>query len=238
MRLKKITVATLVASSLELSSAASAQTLSAESLYFRAETGYSWSREARVRDRDLSATPYVCGDAACSMHGSTDDVGSSWLFGGAVGYRIRPNVRAELALGYRGGYGIGQTLSNGASLSADVASLNLMANGYYDFNIGSPLRPYVSGGLGWARNRVSEISSTNPAGAAAGGSQDNVAWSLGAGIGYPINDRLTLDLGYRYVDLGRIDTTAGVATVTGAAAPYSGITGRLKVNELVVGLRW
>jgi opacity protein-like surface antigen len=53
-----------------------------------------------------------------------------------------------------------------------------------------------------------------------------------------MNNRLTLDFGYRYVDLGRFDTSAGAATLTGAAAPYAGATGKLRVNELVVGVRW
>jgi opacity protein-like surface antigen len=237
MTTKTIVSATFVAS-VGFAGVTSAQVTPAQSMYFRAETGYSWSRDADIRDRDFAASPAICGDAGCTTPGNIDDVGRSWLFGGAIGYRVNPNVRGELALGYRGSYGFGQTMPNGATLNADVASWNVMANGYYDFDVGAPVRPYLSAGLGWARNRVSQVNSVDPAGAAAGGSQDNLAWSLGAGIAYPMNNRLTLDFGYRYVDLGRFDTSAGAATLTGAAAPYAGATGKLRVNELVVGVRW
>jgi opacity protein-like surface antigen len=238
MTIKTMCAVTFGLSSLGLASAASAQLVNPESLYFRAETGYSWSRDADVRDRNFGSTPAICGDAACSTRGIIDDVGHSAVFSGAIGYRINPNIRAELAAGYRGGYDANATMPNGATLSADVSSWNLMANAYYDFNLGLPVRPYLTGGLGWARNRVSDLTSVNPDGTAPGGSRNNLAWSLGAGIGYPINNRLTLDFGYRFVDLGRLATAEGVSTLSGAAAPYSGTIGKLRVNELVVGVRW
>jgi outer membrane immunogenic protein len=239
MTIKKMCAVTLGISSLGLASAASAQLVNPESLYFRAETGISWSGDADIRDRNFGSTPAICGDAACSTRGAIGNVGQSAVFSGAIGYRIKPNVRAELALGYRGGYDANTTMPNGATLSADVSSWNLMANAYYDFDLGLPVRPYLTGGLGWARNSVSDFTSVNPAGAAAGGSRNNLAWSLGAGIGYPINNRLTLDFGYRFVDLGRLATAAdGGATLSGAPAPYSGAIGKLKVNELVLGVRW
>jgi opacity protein-like surface antigen len=54
----------------------------------------------------------------------------------------------------------------------------------------------------------------------------------------------TLDLGYRYVDLGKFETGTGLF-INGAPAPtapgfgpYPGASGRLTAHELTVGIRF
>jgi opacity protein-like surface antigen len=60
-----------------------------------------------------------------------------------------------------------------------------------------------------------------------------------AGAGVPVSSVYlqTLDFGYRYIDLGRLQTDSG--PLTGGSTPtYSGSSGKLKAHELMMGWRW
>ena len=96
----------------------------------------------------------------------------------------------------------------------------LMVNAYYDFSNSAPIRPYVGAGIGAARLSLDDVSVVNGNTVTfAGNEQWNFAWQLMAGVGIPLTERMMLDVGYRYVNLGDIGTTAtafqsGVATGT------------------------
>lgn len=67
---------------------------------------------------------------------------------------------------------------------------SFFANVYYDFDNSSDFTPYVGGGLG-----MSVIGEKNT----------NFAWNVGGGIAYDVATDWKLDLGYRYVDLGKFE---------------------------------
>jgi opacity protein-like surface antigen len=118
-----------------------------------------------------------------------------------------------------------------------------MLNGYYDFALAWG-KPYVGAGIGWASNKVDSIKATHPAVpgvtvTAPGGTKNNVAWALMAGVGVPINSRMTVDVGVRYADLGKLEADAGNLTANGVAiGTYSGAKGNLRAWELTAGLRF
>lgn len=85
-------------------------------------------------------------------------------------------------------------------------------NVYYDFETGTKFIPYIGAGIGAAFIKTEGISQ---------GYNDiegnfdvhygsknvtNFAWNIGAGVGYEIADNWTIDLGYRFVNLGSIKT--------------------------------
>jgi len=209
-------------------------------LYWRGDIGYSWSTNADIQDKNFALDGGICGNAACTTAGKIDKVGNSFLLSGGVGWRFTPNFRMDGTLTYRGWYKIDETLADATNFKADVKSWNLMANGYWDF----PLTwgaPYVMGGVGYASNKVDTITATNsgipfnlP-----GGTTGNFAWALGGGVGVRINPSLTLDVGLRYTDLGKLETDSGVITFAGIpVGTYSGAKGNLRAWELTVGLRF
>ena len=51
------------------------------------------------------------------------------------------------------------------AFKGEIRSWNAMLNGYYDFELGGPWKPYVTAGIGVARNEVKTINATNPAAA-------------------------------------------------------------------------
>jgi opacity protein-like surface antigen len=88
--------------------------------------------------------------------------------------------------------------ADGLDIEADgeLGVLVGLANAYYDFDLGLPLRPYLGGGVGAAR--VSVDTDT-------GGLLDvddegwAFAWNLAAGLGYELGGGLELTGGYRYL---------------------------------------
>ena len=92
-----------------------------------------------------------------------------------------------------------------------------MANIWFDIPTGSDCTPYVGGGVGLIRvdrgdleydantlvNRLARLQNTNapdlPSGFVPGISSTDTAlgYHFGAGVGYRLNDRTTLQLGYR-----------------------------------------
>lgn len=83
-----------------------------------------------------------------------------------------------------------------------IKSQRLMANVYRDFPIIDRVSVYGMAGLG-----ISHVRSSGWQGNASrqyvAAIQNNLTWSLGAGVTYAPIERLTLDLGYRYVDSGK-----------------------------------
>jgi opacity protein-like surface antigen len=77
--------------------------------------------------------------------------------------------------------------------TGDVTAASLFFNMYYDLVNASQIIPFVGGGLGISSVSVSDLL------LAGNDANDEVfAFQFFAGLGYVANDRITLDLQYRY----------------------------------------
>ncbi|HTO42312.1 MAG TPA: outer membrane beta-barrel protein [Rhizomicrobium sp.] len=72
---------------------------------------------------------------------------------------------------------------------------SLMANAWYDFDVGMPFTPYVGGGIGLAQVQISgNLDNTNLF-----EKNDGVfAWQLGAGVSMPVSENVKAFVDYRY----------------------------------------
>jgi opacity protein-like surface antigen len=202
-------------------------------LYFRFDIGVSQSTGADIKDKDFAGSGIICGDANCTVPGKLKDVGAGVVLSGGIGYRFSPHVRGEVTLGFRG------YLLNASDASvpptkfkAPVISSSAMASGYYDFAT-SGWTPYVGAGIGLAVNDIRTVTVDNGAGlngAFSGGAKTGVAGAIMAGAGIPLSPRTALDIGYRFVSLGKLEIAAEGA--------YGGATGKLNAHELTVGMRF
>ena len=83
-------------------------------------------------------------------------------------------------------------------VDADVSTLSLMVNGFYDVETDTPFAPYIGGGVGFANVDLD--------------SEDDIvfAYQLGLGVGYAIDENVTLDLGYRYFATSNPEFEGGI----------------------------
>jgi opacity protein-like surface antigen len=182
-------------------------------VYARGSLGFSWSSE--------------------------DEIDYSPLWGIGIGYRINPNLRADFTIDWRDRYNVegGQGFAlGGTAIDSKVDNRAYMLNLYYDLErlpiiqLPGAFKPYVGGGIGMSRieindrdvlvdGRVSRLTNDN---------KNQFAWQLMIGAGYNFTPEMTLDLGYRYANLGE----AEMSSTEGS------ISSDLNVHELVATVRY
>jgi opacity protein-like surface antigen len=148
-----------------------------------------------------------------SIGNQSDD---TWGGSLAVGYDFSKKynlpIRAELeyaAFSKAKANGVPQGwLNTGVSMSHSQRAQTLFLNAYYDIATGTKLTPYVGAGLGAAFIKTKGIELLNGNNNALYDSRTatNFAWNIGVGFGYEITKNVALDVGYRYVDLGKAST--------------------------------
>jgi len=145
---------------------------------------------------------------------------------GALGYSWG-NVRLEGELSYRKNNlghvsGVASKI-DGISLTVlgipeaelpdpvgDIRQIGFMANGYYDFDMGSNWVPFVMAGVGAAKVTLDgELDATSIDGPVINyNASDTVfAYQAGVGLGYKISSATTLNLSYRFIGTDNLSFT-------------------------------
>lgn len=121
---------------------------------------------------------------------------------------------SDVAIGFGVGYGL--DFNNGfrsdieftyntdmkeTILNTDVKNetMSLMLNGYYDIATGTKWTPFVNLGIGVARSVFKDESSDLKI------DGNKFAYQAGVGVGYEVSQNITLDAGYKYLNLGSVD---------------------------------
>lgn len=178
----------LVSSSVFAVEDAEVATPSKEGYYLSGNAGMSWLEDADI-ERDFN-------------NGSAKaEYDTGFLFGGAFGYDFGM-FRTEAEFGYRendmdtfkdvsiDGIYIGDLPASGK-----ITTLSYLINSYIDFENDSYVTPYIGGGLGIADINLNDLRVNDKH----FDKDDTVfAYQAAAGLGYDIDENLTLDVGYRY----------------------------------------
>lgn len=181
---------------------------------------------------------------------------SSGLAGAAIGYRFNDWFRGDLSAEYRmrAGYNgldrydadnngsFGDAGDGTNQYTADKSEFVVMANAFLDMGTYHGITPYVGAGVGASYTMIDNFTDTNVPQSGVAYATDNgewaFAWALHAGLGYEVNDRVTLDLGYRYLHIG--DASSGdIITYTGTSninnpMEFNGITS----HDVTFGFRY
>ncbi len=107
-------------------------------------------------------------------------------------------IRTEIEYAFRGNlYRDDSSLGYNSETFYNMQTL--LVNFYFDFYNESSFTPYVGGGLG-AGFMTGEYQLKGN-GLSYNGTMDDtvLAWNVAGGVGYAITDRITADLGYRYI---------------------------------------
>ena len=191
-----------------------------------------------------------------------EDIKSSPLFGIGVGYQWNSWLRFDVTGEYRGkslfiaqdrfpgGNGTFSVASNDADgtflpgtneYTADIESWVGLANMYIDLGTYMCITPYIGGGVGLASVSVLGLKDVNVVNNsvfyAADHTETNFAWAVYGGLAYEVNPSVTLDLGYRYTDLG--DARSGRVTAFDNSSSYASVDiNDITSHDLMFGVRW
>lgn len=152
---------------------------------------------------------------------ASSDLSSGWSLGAAFGYRFDGPFRLEAGVDYLG-MGHSDTAAGALGVDATVA----MASLYWDVIDIAGFTPYVGGGVGFAI-----VNLDSPPGITASGNDWGLAFSLAAGVNYAITSQWSIDVGYRYIDLGS-------RTVAAPASPTTLDVESLSAHQIRLGFRY
>jgi opacity protein-like surface antigen len=194
--LKLTTLAFCAAAACGLSSAAWAGTGAGHYAFIRIIDA-----QHQARNMDASARPgigqFVAGDER--QHFATGSLGFGYAHGNS--WRTEGEYVVRRSDTYTSGSSVFATSFN----NHDVRSQRLMLNVYRDVAINDAWSVYGTAGAGLS-NLQSAGWQGNEGRQYAKATRTGLAWSLGAGVSVATGNNLTVDFGYRYVDLGRTES--------------------------------
>ena len=209
-----------------LSVALSAGAAPAEDFYLRAGIGFDRPTKTEFRDKNCEIEApvplYGCGPALDGTpYRSVGDFGTVAALEVGIGGKVAPALRLEALVEYRPSFtfsGRANFLAPGRrqSVSADLSVLSGMVAAYADLpELGlprlGPFDPFVGAGVGVARIRTGETQMMFPSTTTIvpGASRSDFAWMVTAGIATALSESTTLDVAFRYSDLGTAETSTG-----------------------------
>jgi opacity protein-like surface antigen len=176
------------------------------------------------------------------------------LYGVGVGYQFNNWFRADITGEYRSkvsfngtdffqfnpGGGLGDTYHGG------YQSWVGLVNAYADLGTWWCLTPFVGAGVGAATIKTSAFTdvATFPGGvgassyAADGATKTNFAWALHAGVAYRVSNNFTVELAYRYLDMGTAGHGQGHFFDGTNAGPSTFQYRDMTSQDLKLGVRW
>lgn len=168
---------------------------------------------------------------------SVQDTG---ILGAGIGMKVDDQVRLEGNLTYYSPFDVDGRDGAGNTISTEVESISGMLSVLYDIEqiheyVGSDtFTPYIGGGVGITMLDTDSLSTTGAA-AEPGTEVYNLTYALRAGLSAKFSERLTLDFGYKFINLGQFEQDGGVSNgVSAATTKFDD----LLVHELTAGLRF
>lgn len=188
------------------------------SFYLRAGMSYDLFSKTRFGDKNCTskspAALYGCGrgNNGTSL-GTEGDFGRAAGVEVGLGFFATPKLRLETSLAYRPGFvfeGNANFVQTSAdqSVSADLWSTSGMVAAYMDLTAYGPFRLFTGSGAGLHYVDISNFRMTFPRTETIVPDGRNVDFTvmLTAGLATSLTNKITLDLAWRYVDFGIVET--------------------------------
>ena len=217
--------------------------------YLRGDIGFSNQRVSRLNNAlDVNATTSV----------QTLNFNTAGIFGLGVGYRFNNWFRADITGEYRGNsqfFGTDAiTFAGGFGTDTYHATKSewvVLGNAYVDLGTWWCITPFIGAGVGGARvsingftdqGIVTPVPGPGPALASLAFGDNvsrwNFAWALHAGVAYRVTPNFTVELAYRYLDMGN-GLTGDLRAFDGTNNINNPTTFRsITSHDLKIGVRW
>jgi opacity protein-like surface antigen len=218
--------------------------------YLRGDIGFSNQRVGRLNNAlDANAIASV-------QHLSFNTAG---IFGLGVGYKVNNWFRADVTGEYRGNsqfFGTDHLTFPGPGFGVDTYHATksewvVLGNAYVDLGTWWCMTPFIGAGVGGARvsingftdqGIVTPVPGPGPALASLAFGDNvsrwNFAWALHAGVAYRVTPNFTVELAYRYLDMGN-GLTGDLRAFDGTNNINNPTTFRsITSHDLKIGVRW
>lgn len=156
----------------------------------------TWAQDQPQKAQDRPYNLYLSGNFGFGILPDAEVTGLSGkfendpaiVFNGAIGITLLEYFRLEAEAGFH----LNSADRTTTFVDYNFSVLSLMGNAYFDIPTTTPLSPYVGAGIGFGIAGASEDFFDSNDSDLVG------AFQLMAGLGYEINPKITLTLGYRY----------------------------------------
>jgi opacity protein-like surface antigen len=213
--------------------------------YLRGDIGFSNQRVNRLNN---------VLDATTTSSKQNLAFNSAGIFGLGAGYKFNNWFRADVTGEYRGNsqfFGTDAITFPGGfgtdTYHATKSEWLFLANAYVDLGTWWCITPFVGAGFGTARVSIANFTDQGitsggpPVSSLAFGdnvSKWNFAWALHAGLAYQVSPNFTVELAYRYLDMGN-GLTGDLRTFDGTnnivnPTTFKGLTS----HDVKLGVRW
>ena len=198
--------------------------------YLRGGIGLDRPTDTTFTDRDCSSTSpaalYGCGRGSDGApYRSRGGFATVPQLEAGLGYVAGPAARLEVVVEYRPHLAFDGRANflepeRRQTVTADLSSVSAMLAGFLDLpGLGlpklGPFDPFVGVGAGLVRTRIGETRMMFPRTTTMvpGARRTAFAWMVTAGVATVLSARTTLDLAWRYTDLGTVHTGPGEGRV-------------------------
>ncbi len=169
---------------------------------------------------------------------------SAPIFGLGIGYQFNDWMRIDLTGEYRGKanfHALDRYDTGTNDYTGTKSEWLFLANAYLDLGTWWCVTPFIGAGVGFANINIDHFRDTNVlaggGGYADSGSTTNFAWALHAGLAYKVNPNFTVELAYRYLNMG--DGKTGVAyNLDGSTSNEIFTFKDITSHDLKFGVRW
>jgi len=171
-------------------------------------------------------------ESAAPFPNPTENKLSNGLFVGVgAGYKSRW-LRTDATLDYTAPLKYTGSIAAPDDTTAKIEAVTALFNGYIDLGTWYHMTPYIGAGAGVSQLHTFDYASTAapPFTPGLSHTQWNFTWAAMGGVGIAIAPNLMLDVNYRYVNFGDVQT---------ASDAFGAMTlKRLAAHEVRIGIRW
>ena len=199
---------------------------------------FVWPASWRIDQREMGDAAFIGGGIGFQWN--------SWLrFDATAEYRMKNSFKAIGS--YTEFCPFGRCFD---VYEANHSAAVLMANAYIDLGTWMCLTPFVGAGAGYARHSISGftdvgfVNGSTGFGFAANNdfAEWKFAWAVHAGVAYNVTNNFKMELAYRYLNFGNVNTSiidcanSGCSTGGGPRAFYT--LREMDSHDLKFGMRW
>lgn len=183
----------------------------------------------------------------------SSSLGNSVFLGVGAGYAYNSWLRGDATIEYRSAakFRISELDTRGTAGTGDdginvttgkVSAVVGLLNGYVDLGTWHRITPFIGAGAGFATIFTNDVRDVGYAafaggtGSAPSKTDTRFAWAIHAGLGYDLSTNLKAEVGYRYLNMGTVNTANVVCTI-----PCTTFNARIKdlsSHDIKFGMRY